>query len=253
MKNCITVAMALMMAVLLAGPAGAFELGAKGYYWMPSLGGDVRLDEGSILGTKIDFEDDLDIEDEDYAVGEVFCGIGRHHLSLSFYGADYEGSARLSQAIVFGGTTFNLDETVEADLEYDVIDVMYRYDLLDLENVLAGFSIGVVGRVEYIDGTVEIKSDTLTEKEDFSAPIPMVGLNFHVGLLADWIEARVLATGIVYSGNTLFDGMAELSITPLPFVDFHGGYRMFKIDADYDDIELNYDTSGPYVALSVSF
>jgi len=39
----------------------AFEIGARGYYWFPSLDGDVRADEGGIEGTTIDFDTDLGI------------------------------------------------------------------------------------------------------------------------------------------------------------------------------------------------
>jgi hypothetical protein len=54
-------------------------------------------------------------------------------------------------------------------------------------------------------------------------------------------------------GGTVFDGLAELSVTPIPFLDIHGGYRAFIIDADIDDVEFDYNTSGPYVALTLSF
>jgi hypothetical protein len=130
---------------------------------------------------------------------------------------------------------------------------MYRYDLIDLENLLAGGSLGLVARLMVFDGSVSIASATVTAKEDFTAPIPMIGVNFHVGILKDILEARVLVTGIGYSGNTAFDGQAEISLTPFPFLDIHGGYRFFIIDVDEDDAALDYDNSGPYVALTVSF
>jgi hypothetical protein len=132
---------------------------------------------------------------------------------------------------------------------------MYQYDLLDLENILAGFSLGAVGRIKLFDGEVEIKSFTPpeSESESFTAPIPMLGLNLHLGILADLLEARVLATGMGYGGGTIFDGQAEISLTPFPFLDIHGGYRIFSIDVDADDVEFDYDTSGPYAAVTLSF
>jgi hypothetical protein len=47
--------------------------------------------------------------------------------------------------------------------------------------------------------------------------------------------------------------MGDISFTPFPFVDIHGGYRIIHLDIDVDDVELNYDMSGPYAAVSVSF
>jgi hypothetical protein len=77
--------------------------------------------------------------------------------------------------------------------------------------------------------------------------------NHHLGILADILEGRVLATGMSYGGGTIFDGQADISITPFPFIDIHGGYPIFLIDADAEDVEFGYDTSGPYVALTIGF
>lgn len=234
-------------------PVSAFELGVRGYYWFPELSGDIRVDDAGIVGTELDFKDDLGIDDESYPVIEVFAGIGKHHFSLAFFNADYDGDTVLTKEIYFNGELFQVNERVVSSLEYDHYDVMYRYDLIDLENLLAGGSLGLVARLMVFDGSVSIASATVTAKEDFTVPIPMVGANFHVGILKDILEARVLVTGIGYSGNTAFDGQAEISLTPFPFLDIHGGYRFFIIDVDEDDAALDYDNSGPYVALTVSF
>ena len=63
----------------------------------------------------------------------------------------------------------------------------------------------------------------------------------------------MLATGMSYGGGTVFDGQTDISITPFPFLDIHGGYRIFFVNADTDDVEFNYDTSGPYAAVTLSF
>ncbi len=234
-------------------PVSAFDLGVRGYYWFPELSGDIRVDDAGIVGNELDFKDDLGIDDESYPVIEVFAGIGKHHFSLAFFNADYDGDTVLTKEIYFNGEYFKRSERVVSSLEYDHYDVMYRYDLIDLENLLAGGSLGLVARLMVFDGSVSVASATVTAKEDFTVPIPMVGANFHVGILKDILEARVLVTGIGYSGNTVFDGQAEISLTPFPFLDIHGGYRFFIIDVDEDDAALDYDNSGPYVALTVSF
>ena len=81
----------------------------------------------------------------------------------------------------------------------------------------------------------------------------MVGANFHVGILKDILQARVLVTGIGYRDNKAFDGQAEISLTPFPFLDIHGGYRFLKIDVEEDDVKFDFDNSGLYVGLTVSF
>ncbi len=225
--------------------AYAFEVGVRGYYWFPDLEGDVKVDALGITGDTIDFVDDLGMEDEDYTMVEAFVGLGDHHISVSKMQVDYSGSKTVD--LEFKGQT--ITGTVSSSLQYDMIDVEYQRDIIDFENIFAGFSIGVIGKVKWIDGEVGIG----TASQAFAAPIPMVGVGVHVGILVDILEARVKATGISYSGNMLYDAMADISFTPFPFVDIHAGYRIIHLDVDIDDAELNYDMSGPYAAVTVSF
>ena len=253
MRKILFVLTCIVLIVVPAASAVAFELGVRGIYWFPDLSGDIKVDGDGISGTTLDLDDDLGLEEEFYPVLEIFTGIGKHHLSISYYNADYSASKSLNKDIYFNGKLFNINTLVESSLEYDVYDFMYQYDLLDLENILAGFSLGLVGKIKYFEGDVQLKSAGETTAEDFSEPIPLLGINFHVGLVADLLEARVLATGMGYSDGNLFDGQVEISITPLPFIDIHGGYRLFRIDVETDDITLDYETSGPYVSLTLSF
>lgn len=253
MKKVLLFLTVLTVLISLAIPAAAFEVGVRGYYWWPGLSGNLKVDAAGITGTSIDLEDDLGMSDESYPVIEVFAGLGNHHFSVAYYSADYDGSKTLTKSINFNGQTFTAGTLVTSSLDYDVYDFMYQYDLLDLENFLAGGSLGVVGKVKLFDGNASVQSNVVNSNVDFTAPIPMVGLNFHVGILADILEARFLLAGIGYSGGKMYECQADISYTPFPFLDIHGGYRMFVIDVDVDDLEADYKTSGPYVALTVSF
>lgn len=253
MKRALLLTTCIVSLMVIALPAHALELGVRGYYWFPGLSGDIKVDESSAAGTTLDLETDLGFDSKSYPVVEAFAAIGSHHLSLSYYRADYSGTKTLSESITFKGKTFDVQYPITSSLEYDIYDITYQYDLLDLENILAGFSLGIVGKVKLINGDVEIKSTARTEKEDISASIPMIGVNLHLGIFADLVEARILGTGMAYGGGTIYDGQAEISYTPVPFVDIHGGYRVFSIDVDADDVDFNHDTSGPYLALTVSF
>ena len=251
-RTCLT--LSFVLAVLLA-PASlsAFEIGARGYYWFPSLGGSVKVDAAGIAGTSIDFEKDLGIDDESYPTIEAFIGAGRHHLSLAYTNIEYSGTKTLTQTIVFNGKTYSASALVSSSIEYRQTDLAYQYDLVNLENVLAGFSLGGVFQVTYLDGTVSLATTGIDEKEEFTLPIPMIGLNLHIGFLADILEARIRGTAIGYSGNTIYEIAGDVSYTPFPFMDIHGGYKTFVIDIDEDDVALDYDLSGPYIALTLSF
>lgn len=253
MRKIYVVLSLLLPALLLPVSSLAFEIGARGYYWFPSLDGTVKVDEAGIIGTTLDFENDLGIEDENYPSVEVFVGGGNHHLSLTHTNIEYSGRKTLTREIIYRGKTYAVSDLVTSSIEYQMLDLHYQYDLLDLENILSGFSLGGVLQVKYLDGNVSLKATGIDEKEDFTIPIPMVGLNLHIGILADILEARVRGTAIGYSGNTIYELMADISWTPFPFMGIHGGYKSFIIDIDEDDMVFDYDMSGPYVALTLSF
>jgi hypothetical protein len=118
---------------------------------------------------------------------------------------------------------------------------------------LAGFSPGVVARLKYVEGEVSMASATETVDVSFKAPVPLLGADFHMGLLADILEARVLVTGIGYSGNNILDDQADVSLTPIPFVDINAGCRLLYMNAEGDDINFDFGTDGPFVGVTISF
>jgi hypothetical protein len=236
--------------VLAAAPSVAMDLGIRGYYWMPGLDGEINYDSGSNL----DLEDDLGMDTESYPLVDIFAGFGDHHLLFTYYKADYSGSEKLKKDIEFGGTTFPASAKVDSELEYTVMDFAYQWDAIDLENFLAGASLGLIGKVKYLDITsAKLEGGGEKEEMDVSGPIPMLGANLHVGLLADIIEARFQMTGMGYSGNSVVEFFGDISYTPFPFLGIHAGYRSLALDVDVDDLDANFTTAGPYGAITIGF
>ena len=236
--------------VFAAAPSAAIELGVRGYYWMPGLDGDINYENEDTL----DLDDDLGMDSESYPMVDIFAGFGNHHLIFTYYKADYSGSERINQEIKFGDSTYPAGTNVDSELEYKVMDFAYQWDAIDLENILAGTSLGLVGKVKYLDITsAKVEGGGESEEVDIAGPIPMVGANLHVGILADIIEARFQVTGIGYSGSSVVEFFGDISYTPFPFVGIHAGYRSFAVDVDVDDLESNFTTAGPYGALTISF
>jgi hypothetical protein len=243
-----------MVVITFASPALAVEFGVRGHYWVPGLDGDLKVDDDDLPGTTIDLTSDLGIDEESYPVIEAFVGLGKHHISASYFKVEYKGEKNLGKDINFAGNRYSFSERVSSELSYAMFDLEYRYDLLDLENILAGGSLGAVGKLKYLDVAVSLDSSSLAEEEEtFKAPIPMIGAHLHVGLLADLLEFRAQLAGIGYSDAILYEGYADVSLTPFPFLDIHAGYRTFVLDVDVEDIELNFNTSGPFIGVSVGF
>ena len=243
--------MVLDAGLFSAFSAQALEFGVRGYYWFPSVSGDIAVGSGGTAGTKLSIENDLNIDDENLPSVEAFVGLGKHHLSLMYTPLDYSGDAVFSTPVSFQGK--NYIGAVHSELNATMLDLDYQYDLINLENFLAGFSVGAILKFKYLDGDVKMDSSGVSSKETFTFPLPMVGVGAHVGILAKLLEARAKFSAMGYSGNHIYEGLAELSLTPFPFLDIQGGYRFMKVKYDEDDVFIDADFSGPYVGLTFSF
>ena len=250
-----TVLCALALLLLWAMPVGAFEIGARGYYWFPGFKADMKADNAATPGTDINLKDNLDVGTKAFPSIEVFGGLGRSHLGLTYTPITYSGSTVLVQPINFNGKVFAAGWNVDTDLKLLMLDLEYRFTALNMENIMAGVSLDVIGQIKYIDGEAKMNAPAAGTGADFTirAPIPMVGVGAHVGLLLNILEARAKITGISYSGNYLYEALADISLTPFPLLDIHAGYKVIRVHLDRNDVYLNSEFSGPYVALTVSW
>lgn len=246
----------LTFLLLTSLPSYGFDFGARGSYWRPDFSGEISVDENSIIGTNINAENDLGMGNESLPTLEIFFGQGNHHLTLTYTKADYSGENNIDRDIVFNGQTYMSNAFVKSDLKFQMLDLEYQYDFINLENVLAGLSVGILARAKFIEGEARLQAASLgyDEKATFKVPVPMLGLGIHVGLLADLLEARVKGAGVTYSGSTFYDAQADLSFTPVPFVSIHGGYRIMKLKIDdISNVSADIEFKGPYAGLTISF
>lgn len=249
----------LILSVILYAPSVfAFGFGAQAKYWIPNFKGDLRVDGQGLAGTELDMENDLGISKENYPGVEAFLGVGNHEFRFAYSQVNLSGGNYINRNILFDGDAYLVGAYVESELNTNMFDLEYQYKFLNLENILAGFSLGLIGRIKYFDGEVKMQSSTPGSvnynREDFHIPIPMVGLGVNIGILANILEARGEIVGMGYSDSYFYDGMAELSFTPFPFLNIHGGYRAMSIKIDdISDIYAKMDFYGPYAGLAVNF
>ncbi|MDD5712993.1 MAG: hypothetical protein PHY31_09605 [Smithellaceae bacterium] len=236
----------------LAAPAGAFEIGARGYLWFPTFNADMRVDTGSVQGTVQNMKDQLGVGYKYVPSVEAYAGIGKNHLSLMYTPIDYDGDTNTTATITFDGQTFG-PGNVETDLNMQMLDLEYKIDMIDFENLLAGFSLSAIGQIKYMDGSLKMKSGSTEAEKTFQLPVPMVGLGAHIGILANILEARAKVAGIGWSDNYFVEALGDISWTPFPFLDLNAGYRHIALKIDYKDVYLDSAFTGPYVALTVGF
>jgi len=254
-KRGLLVVAALIMVLAIASVSQAFELGLRGYYWFPYFRGDVKVDKDTLVGTEINAKDMMEVGNKGYPALEAYGGIGKHHLSLMYTYLGHSKDNLLTANVNFAGKTFTAGTSVESDLTLRVLDLEYQYDIFKFKPILAGFTLGVLGKLKYLDGETSMTSAATGKmKETFSTVVPMVGVGAHLGLLANLLEARAKVTGMGYSGNLYIDALADISLTPFPFVDIHAGYRIMKVKMDnVDNFTNDFFFAGPYLGLTVGF
>jgi outer membrane protein len=240
--------------LLLAGSASAasgFEVGARGAYWFPKLTGSAQTNGTG--DTRFDFKDTLGVGDENVPFGEAFLRFGNTTLRVGYSQLNFDGNKTLTDNVTFNGMTFSVTENVISSLDMKMLDGEVQFDFLRPDVGVAGFNLGLLLKVKYVDGQVELRSTTQTETKDFKAPIPMLGAAAGVGFIKNMIRVDARASGIAYSGNHLYDVDAYASFAPLPFVRIQGGYRHIDLKIDEDDTLASFKLSGPYLGAQLSF
>ena len=247
----VTVAAGVLLMAGSAFAAPGFEVGARGAYWFPKLTGSAQTTATG--DTRFDFKDTLGVGDENIPFGEAFLRLGSTTLRVGYAQISFDGSKTLSDNVTFNGTTFSVTDNVISSLDMKMLDGEVQYDFLRPDVGVAGFNLGLILKVKYVDGRVELRNTLQTETKDFKAPIPMVGAAAGAGFLKDMVRVDARATGIAYSGNHLYDADAYASFAPLPFVRIQGGYRHIDLKIDKDDTLASFKLSGPYLGAQLSF
>ena len=247
-----TLGILILLTIFFAPSAFALGFGASADYWIPTFKGDLRVDGNGVPGTPINLKDDLGIGNDNFAGVEAFFGIGNHEITVAYSQVNLSGAKNVGTPILFNGYPFT--GYVESELKTSMIDLEYQYKLLNFKNILAGLSLGIIAKVKYFDGEARMHASLYDTQKDIHVPIPMIGVGAKIGLLANILEARTKITGMGYSDSFFYDGLADISFTPFPFLNIHGGYRAMSLKIDnISDIYAKMDFYGPYVGLAVSF
>lgn len=256
MRRILLLSMAVAFGLAAAGHAHAasdFEVGARGAYWIPKLTGEAQTTTNGVPDTRFDVKDTLGMKDENIPFGEAFLRFGRTTLRVGYTQLSFDGNKTLTETITFNGQTFSVSDNVVSKLDMKMIDGELQVDLLRPDVGLVNLNLGLIAKVKYVDGEVELRNALRTETEDFKAPIPMVGVAAGAGALKDMVRVDARVSGIAYSGNHLYDVDAYASFAPLPFVRIQGGYRYIDLKIDQDDTLASFKLNGPYLGAQLSF
>jgi hypothetical protein len=187
-----------------------YRVEVGGYFWNATP--DIFVTSESlpgILGTRIDFVEDLGIEKTRHTqVKVVLRPATKHKFRFEYTPIKYEAIGELQRTIVFNGITFPLSLPVESQLTWRAYRFGYEWDFIYLDR---GF-VGLVLEAKYTDVEATLSNVLDTEFVRARGPIPAIG---------------VIGRGYV-TPNLSITG--ELGFFKLPDIDEDYAGRYFDFD-----------------------
>jgi hypothetical protein len=260
-------------AAFAAAPAAAQNLNDKvwvdaEFYW-PNVDTSAQVNSvtNNTVGTEIDFEDDLNLQDGE-ALPSLALGVRlskRFRLVGEYYSLGRSGEATLTRDLVFDEATYHASATVESEFDSKVYRASVGYSFVRKPNVELGVALGLhatdfaVG----LEGQATVGAQTAVfqaRRKELLAPLPTIGI-YGTYEIAPRVELGgnfdYLSLGIGdYDGKLV---NAEANISYRLFKNFGIGlayrYVDYRLDVEKEAYtgRLTYEFSGPVVFLVAGF
>jgi len=254
MKNCAPMFFLLALTLLFPLQATADEMVSLkvGYQKLSPSGNFTGSENG--IGTSVDIEDDLNMDDNEDVTAEVALQLGPFRLSAGYLPLKFSGTGELTSDFFFNGEKYTVGETVKGDIDVDLYDIGLTWYLINFDDLPVRLQLGPEIAVKIVDGDLSVNSRTTGIRESVSgtAAAPTIGARARVGI-SDFIALVGRVGYIEYDDNTFLDADAQVEISPIPLVGIYGGYRYLDIDVDESDIVLNATFDGPYAGAFLRF
>lgn len=205
---------------------------------------EIRLDSSTgVLGTNIDFERDLDIDDRDQtlAVEGYYRFSDRHRVSFAYVDLERDGTRVLANDISFGDQTFTAGTPVNSFYDTEILRLTYLYSFFNDDRLELAVGGGL--HVSDIDLGISTPGGAIEESESGTAPLPVISallestLTPKLALKLNWNFFFIGDSADDYDGS-LTDFQALLEHRTFKHVGFGGGYTRFALDIESEDDDL---------------
>jgi len=268
----------LIIAALLAcvaAPASSVEavvdpLGEE--RWLFAIGGfrsdfdtNIRVDSRELgQGTEFGFERDLGLDSTDsLARYEAAVRIGdRHRLSLTYFDAAREKSARIQRTIEFGDLVYDVDLRLRGSFDARVAEILYHFAFWRSERVRAEALIGVHELTLRARLAAELAGtgEAAVGVAKASGPLPVVGTSIFWQLSKRWrydLHLQALDAEFGDFDGRVLDVRTGFAFRPSDHFEVALYYNRFDLDLDIDKPRwtgtLDFDYHGPQLNLAARF
>lgn len=227
----------------------AYHVEVGGYFWNPTPDIVVTSEALGIVGSRIDFVNDLGIEKTRFKQLKIVLRPGqKHKLRFEYTPISYEAVGSLKANIVFNGILYPVSLPVTTDLQWKAYRFAYEYDFVSRDR---GF-VGLVLEAKYTDVQATLSNVLDTEFVRAKAPIPTIGI---IG--RGYVAPNISITG-EFSGLTTgdiggedykahyFDFDLYGTVNFNDYVGAQFGYRSFNVFYHVDDDEGELKLKGLY-------
>jgi len=243
---------ALLALVAPFAQADNLKLEAGASRWSYDISGSARYKTKS-SSNDIDVNDDLGYNDD--SLGSYYFSFEHPvpvlpNIRISRTDIDTSANGRLGRSVVYGDTTFALNEDVSSEFRLDQTDITMYYQLFD---TVLDIDLGL--NAKYIDSRSRISGSTSgTETADVSGWVPMLYAGFGANLPLTGLSVSADGSYVAYQDSTFYDYTLKASyITPW-YLGVDVGYRAIRLNLDdfdgsYADIEFD----GPFAGAHFEF
>lgn len=184
----------LLAALLLPAPAGAqysapdlderamgedYHVEVSGNFWNPTVLGEISSEQFGLIGSKIDFLDDLGYTQTRFKdLRIVLRPTKKAKFRVQYTPIEYESETTFARNIVFNGIAFPVSVPIESSFAWKVWRFGYEYDFLYKSRGFVGFLTEV--RYTQMDARLTTNSPIFSPQIDefatAKAPLPAIGL-----------------------------------------------------------------------------
>jgi hypothetical protein len=216
-----------------------------GFIWNPTPDIIISSESLGIVGTDIDFVNDLGIAKKRLKqVRVVLKPARKHKFRFEYTPIKYEAEGKLTASVIFNGILFPVTFPVTTDMEWKAYRFGYEYDFISKDR---GFA-GLILEAKYTDVQATLSNALATEFARAKAPIPAIG-----GIARVYVVPNISITG-EFSAFKIPDSIDSrynahyFDLNIYGTVNFtnnigvKGGYRSFvveyKVEKDAGDLKL---------------
>jgi len=204
--------------------------------WAPSTAMSISSESLGIIGSNIDFRNDLGLQNQRFPEFHFELRGGKHKFRFQAIPIRFNQSATLTRDIVFNGQRYRVGLPVTSALDWNGYRLGYEYDFIRRDR----FWVGGMIDVKYTDVTATLTSVLADEFAHALAPVPAIG-----GVGRVYVVPNVSITGEV-TGSTL--GWLPASLiqdNQGHYVDYniYGTWNVIKnvgVQVGYRSLDLGY-------------